>query len=73
VAYVGHEEGLVAEAYKDSKGIWTWALGVAATSGFNVQQYRDKPAPLVVCLRASIDYMRAHYCPLSKRRLLVMR
>lgn len=63
VAYIAHEEGLVPEAYKDSLGIWTWALGVATTSGVDVTIYKDNPQPLDVCLRASITMMGQKYLP----------
>lgn len=33
VAAIAHEEGLVLEAYRDSVGVWTWALGVTNASG----------------------------------------
>lgn len=62
-AYPLSEEGIVPEAYVDSEGVWTWAGGIAATSGFDVKQYKDKPAPMDVCLRATIDFMRRHYLP----------
>lgn len=64
VAYLGSEEGLVPEAYKDSKGVWTWAMGLATTGGYDVLKYKDKPAPLDVCLIKSIDAMRAKYLPI---------
>lgn len=36
-------EGMVLEAYKDSKGIWTWGVGVTAKSGHSVLRYKDNP------------------------------
>lgn len=65
VALIGHEEGLVREAYLDSAAppVWTWALGVAATSGIDVLQYKDRPQPINMCLKASIDMMRRRYLP----------
>jgi GH24 family phage-related lysozyme (muramidase) len=67
VAYLASEEGLVLEAYKDVKGIWTWALGVATPSGFPVLQYKDSPAPLEECLRVSIDLLKKQYLPAVQR------
>jgi len=63
VAYCCRQEGIGREAYKDSAGVWTWAGGIATTSGFDVLQYKDKPRPLDVCLRATIDLMKARYWP----------
>ena len=63
VAYPLSEEGVVLEAYLDTKSVWTVFGGIATTSGFNVAQYKDKPATLDVALRATIDYMRTRYLP----------
>ncbi|OYZ46571.1 MAG: hypothetical protein B7Y31_00720, partial [Novosphingobium sp. 16-62-11] len=67
VAAVAHEEGLVLEAYKDSVGVWTWALGVAETGGHNVRQYIDKPSTVEAAVAASIDIMRRKYLPAVQR------
>lgn len=64
VAYIASEEGLVDEAYKDSKGIWTWALGVTNVSSHEVYpRYLDKPQPLEKCLEISIWLLENHYLP----------
>ena len=63
VAFVGTEEGLVLEAYKDSKGIWTWAMGVATTGGNDVLQFKDKPQSLEAALKASLGLMQSRYLP----------
>lgn len=42
---VSHE-GIVREAYKDTKGIWTWGVGVTNASGHRVNRYKDNPQPL---------------------------
>ncbi len=73
VAAIAHEEGLVLEAYKDSVGIWTWALGVAETGGHNVRQYKDNPQPVDVAIAASIEVMRAKYLPPVQRAFKGMR
>ena len=39
-------EGIVLEAYKDSKGIWTWGIGVTSRSGHRVLRYKDNPQTL---------------------------
>lgn len=36
-------EAIVLEAYKDSKGIWTWGVGVTDASGHKVLRYKDNP------------------------------
>lgn len=59
---VGHE-AIVQEAYKDSVGVWTWSVGIAATSGFNVLQYKDNPQPLSVCLKAYVELLTSKYLP----------
>ena len=63
VAYICSQEGLVPEAYKDEGGIWTWACGLTAASGIGVVSYKDHPAPIPVCLRATIDKLRSVYLP----------
>lgn len=42
IELVSHE-GIVKEAYKDSKGIWTWGIGVTDASGHKVGRYIDNP------------------------------
>ena len=39
-------EGIVLEAYKDSKNIWTWGVGVTNKSGHSVNRYIDNPQSL---------------------------
>ncbi len=63
VAAVAHEEGLVLEAYLDSKNVWTVALGVAETGGHDVRRFKDKPISVDQAVRLSIDAMRADYLP----------
>lgn len=36
-------EAIVQEAYKDSKGVWTWGIGVTSASGHDVLRYKDNP------------------------------
>lgn len=47
---VASHEGLVREAYKDSKGIWTWSIGLTSASGHSVERYIGKPQELRHCL-----------------------
>jgi lysozyme len=63
VAYPLTEEGYVPEAYKDAGGVWTVFGGIATTSGYNVLQWKDKPATLDAGLRATIDFMRERFLP----------
>lgn len=64
VAAVAHEEGLVLEAYKDSVGVWTWALGVTGSSGHIVHpRYLDKPTTIERALDVSIWLLQERYLP----------
>lgn len=63
IAYLGHKEGLTTEAYKDSVGVWTWALGVTNASGHNVDRYKDKPSSLEEALDVSVWLIREKYFP----------
>lgn len=64
VAYVASEEGLCKEAYKDSKGIWTWALGVTNDSGHQVYpRYKDNPQTLERCFEVSVWLLKEKYLP----------
>ena len=64
-AYLFHEEALVPEAYLDSDTPpnWTWAGGLTEASGVKVQQYINRPAPLDVCVRATLAMVTAKYLP----------
>lgn len=64
VAYIASEEGLVPQAYLDSKNVWTWALGVTNASGHAVHPcYLGKPQPLEECIRVSVWLMAKVYLP----------
>lgn len=68
ICYAAHEEGMVQEAYLDSKRVWTWALGVTNASGHIVYpRYRDNPQPLDRCVEVSIWLMRNKYLPAVER------
>ena len=62
VAFLGTQEGITLEAYLDPR-VWTWAMGIAATSGANVLQYRSRPTTLDAALRASVDWIESRFMP----------
>jgi lysozyme len=67
-AYVAHEEGMVREAYLDSRNVWTWALGVTNASGHLVHpRYLDNPQPLERCVAVSVWLMERKYLPAVAR------
>lgn len=47
---VASHEAIVRQAYKDTKGIWTWSIGLTNASGHNVERYIGKPQTLEHCL-----------------------
>lgn len=64
IAYIAHEEGLVREAYQDSVGVWTWALGVTNASGHTVHpRYLDNPQTVDRCIEVSVWLMAQRYLP----------
>jgi GH24 family phage-related lysozyme (muramidase) len=56
-------EGIVPEAYKDSKGIWTWGIGVTTASGHSVQRYIDHPQPLSRVIEVYKWLLETKYLP----------
>lgn len=56
-------EAIVQEAYKDTEGIWTWAVGVTSRSGHKVEGYKDNPQSLQKCIEVSIWLMENKYLP----------
>ena len=56
-------EGLVREAYRDSRGIWTWSVGITDASGHRVKRYRDNPQPLARCLEVFMWLLTTRYLP----------
>lgn len=57
-------EGMVLEAYKDSKGIWTWGIGVTNMSGHEVYpRYKDKPQTIRRVLEIYIWLLENRYLP----------
>lgn len=47
---VASHEAIVRQSYKDTKGIWTWSIGLTNASGHNVDRYIGKPQTLQRCL-----------------------
>lgn len=47
---VASHEAIVRQAYKDTKGIWTWSIGLTNASGHNVERYIGNPQTLQHCL-----------------------
>jgi lysozyme len=47
---VASHEAIVRQAYKDTKGIWTWSIGLTNASGHTVERYIGKPQTLQHCL-----------------------
>jgi GH24 family phage-related lysozyme (muramidase) len=59
---VSHE-GIVLEAYKDSKGIWTWGIGVTSASGHKVERYIDNPQPISKVIDIFEWLLKTKYIP----------
>lgn len=56
-------EAIVLEAYKDSKGIWTWGIGVTDVSGHSVGRYKDNPQTVQKCLEIFLWLLNKKYLP----------
>lgn len=56
-------EAIVLEAYRDSKNIWTWGIGVTDASGHSVGRYKDNPQSLAHVLKIYIWLLREKYLP----------
>ena len=56
-------EGLVPEAYRDSRGVWTWSVGITDASGHRVGRYRDNPQSLERCLEVFVWLLTTRYLP----------
>ena len=56
-------EAIVREAYKDSKGIWTWGIGVTDRSGHLVERYIDNPQTIERVLEIFVWLVRNVYMP----------
>lgn len=56
-------EAIVLEAYRDSKRIWTWGIGVTDKSGHLVGRYKDAPQTIEHVLAIYIWLLRNQYIP----------
>ena len=57
-------EAIVCEAYKDSRGVWTWGVGVTSASGHKVYpRYRKNPATILRVLQIYEWLLRTKYQP----------
>lgn len=57
-------EGIVQEAYLDSRNIWTWSVGVTNASGHEVYpRYKDNPQDLERCLGVYLWLLGKKYAP----------
>lgn len=50
---IGHE-AIVRTTYKDSKGIWTWSVGITSASGHSVERYIKNEQSMEKCLEVFI-------------------
>lgn len=61
---IASHEGAVREAYRDSKGIWTWGIGVTNASGHSVYpRYKDNPQEMSKVLGIYEWLLRTKYLP----------
>ncbi|MBW9090823.1 hypothetical protein JNB91_23715 [Rhizobium wenxiniae] len=51
---VASHEAIILQAYKDSKNIWTWSVGLTSATGHLVERYIGKPQSLEHCLRVYV-------------------
>jgi lysozyme len=56
-------ESIVREAYRDSKGVWTWAVGITSRSGHRVERYKDNPQSIERCIAVYVWLLRTAYLP----------
>jgi lysozyme len=48
---VASHEGIVRQAYFDTKNVLTWSIGITNATGHNVERYRNNPQPMAYCLQ----------------------
>ena len=63
VVELADHEGLVLEAYKDVRGIWTWGVGVTSASGHRVERYIDNPSTIQRAIEVYEWLLRTKYLP----------
>jgi lysozyme len=57
-------EAIVPEAYKDSKGVWTWSVGITNASGHQVYpRYKDNPQSIQRCIEVYVWLLKTKYGP----------
>ncbi len=57
-------EAIVREAYKDTRGVWTWGIGITNASGHKVfPRYKDNPQSLRKCIEIFEWVLRNKYAP----------
>ncbi len=66
---ISTHEGLVAEAYKDSVGVWTWSIGITSQSGHDVERYIDNPATIDRCVEVYIWALDLNYLQAVQRAM----
>lgn len=62
-AELASHEGIVLEAYLDSKGVWTWGVGVTDASGHRVARYLDKPSTIARAIEVYEWLLDIRYVP----------
>ncbi len=60
---IGHHEAILLQAYKDSRKVWTWSVGITSASGHNVERYIDRPSTLDEALAVWVWLMQTKYAP----------
>lgn len=58
-----NHEGIVRQAYKDSKGIITFGVGVTSASGHNVERYINNPQPMEKVIELFAWLLENKYAP----------
>lgn len=51
---IASKEAIIRQAYKDSKGNWTWSAGLTSATGHKVERYIDNPQSMAKCLEIYI-------------------
>lgn len=64
---VASHEAVIRQAYKDSKGIWTWSVGLTSATGHIVERYIDKPQSLETCLSVYVWALQMYFDDVKKR------
>lgn len=57
---VATHEAIIRQAYKDSRNVWTWSVGLTKASGYDPTRYIGKPQPMDDCLAAYIEALRRY-------------